>query len=200
MPARLRRSAKVRLLWEMLRRPARQADEAKVGLTSLAEVPKRLPGDRRCVAWTRSGRRCRGRIRPGSEFCAFHDPSITAEKRRANAIKAAQTRRTRASLPKGYPRRLTTPEAARAALERLYAEIRAGVVTPEQARLLLEVLQRLLDRPAVRSGNMVQPSTHASAAQASYEPSGEVKPATWQLDLFTAPSQVDVAVRRAAHN
>lgn len=200
MPARLRRSAKVRLFWEMLRRPGRQADDARAGSTSLAEVPKRLPGDRRCAARTRSGRRCRGRIRPGSEFCVFHDPSITAETRRANAIKAAQTRRAKASLPKGYPRRLTTPEAARAALERLYAEIRTGVVTPEQAKVLLEVLQRLLDSAAGRSGKTAQPSTHASALQDPYGPGGEVKPATWQLDLFTAPSQADVAVRRAAHN
>jgi hypothetical protein len=145
---RVRRSAKTgnsALLWEALRLPVAQAGNSGTVSGDRTAVVKRLPFDSRCAARTKDGRRCRCKVRWDADYCPFHDPSITAEVRRAKARKAAQSRRARPALPKGYPRRLNTPEAARVAMERLYLETRVGLVTPRQARALLKIIDHLLN-------------------------------------------------------
>jgi hypothetical protein len=122
------------------------------------------------MARTRSSQRCRGRALAGKDFCFFHDPSITEETRRANARKAAQARRAKPRLPKGYPRRLTTPEAARAALERLYLETRADLVTPQQAQALLEILNRMIHGTRGRSRRRVEAPVRPAASEHLPEP------------------------------
>ncbi len=146
------RKANSTLLWEALRAPSAELPETEGVPKPSESAQRRSPFDDRCVARTKNGHRCRCRSRVGSDYCTFHDPSVSADERRAKARKAATTRRSRPTLPKGYPRRLSNPEAARMALERLYVEARAGQVTPEQAEALLHIINRLIDWPAHRSG------------------------------------------------
>lgn len=137
---------------------------------AVSTVFVRMPGDTRCIARCKSGSRCRGRIRKGSDYCLFHDPAMTPERRRAMAAKAAQSSRKRAALPKGYPRRLNTPEAVCRALDRLYREIRTGVVDAAMGRTLLAILLHLADRQrgqngtAERSARRIQAIANALAA------------------------------------
>ncbi len=200
--ARSRRSTKKKkamLLWERLP-SARQGDDAKPHAGHAPGLPKRVPGDGRCTARTLSGRRCRGRVRAGSEFCAFHDPSGTAEVRRANAAKAAQARRAKPKLPKGYPRRLTTPEAACAALGQLYLETRAGLVTPQQAQVLMQILERMLQEWLGRPHKMKGPSRPAAAGDGRNGGLLEAQPMIPHPDMLAPPRRADIAIRQVSHN
>ena len=60
---------------------------------------------------TKSGRRCRGRIRKGSDFCPFHDPNVPEALRRQNAAKGGRSHHRLAHLPDGYLRKLTSRAA-----------------------------------------------------------------------------------------
>ena len=105
----------------------------------------RLPGDLRCLARRKDGQRCRGRIREGSDYCVFHDPAVSAEERRANAAKGGRSDKRRARLPRGYPARLDNLHTVQKAMDRLYREIRAGVVDLETGRALFEILRPLVE-------------------------------------------------------
>jgi hypothetical protein len=133
------------LLWETLyvRPEKRQRDGNGNGTTN--SRTRRLPFDRRCSALTKSGKRCRGRIREGTEFCPFHDPAVSRERRRQIASKGGRRRRRLAHLPDGYLRRLTSRRAVGDAMDRLYREVRLGVITPEMGTVLFRVLTRILD-------------------------------------------------------
>jgi len=48
-------------------------------------------------------------------------------------------------LPEGYPRRLSSPTAIGKAMDRLYREIRSGMVSPDMGRILFNILTRILD-------------------------------------------------------
>lgn len=132
------------LLWEALCSNAAPGMQPGAPATSDPVVPRRLPFDTRCAAITKSGRRCRGRIREGTEYCVFHDPAV-AERRRRAAGKRGRARRRLAHLPGGYLAKLTSRRAVGQAMDRLYREIRLGLVTPEMGRVLFDVLTRLLD-------------------------------------------------------
>jgi hypothetical protein len=94
---------------------------------------------------TRSGTRCRCRIRKGSDFCQFHDPGVSAERRRLTAAKGGRNSRKLSHIPGGYLRKLTNRTAAGQAMDRLYREVRLGVVTPEMGKVLFDILTRILD-------------------------------------------------------
>ena len=139
------------LLWEHLSaflRPA-EAESADANAVCLRSV--RLPYDKRCSAITKAGTRCHGRIKPGSEFCFFHDPALTRERRRLMAAKGTRKRRL-AHLPDGYLRKLSNRAAVATAMDRLYREIRLGRVTLEMGEVLFKILTRLLDSGLVDAG------------------------------------------------
>ncbi len=124
----------------------------------------RLPYDRRCAAKTKSGRRCRGKIREGTEFCSFHDPEVSEQQRRYNATKGGRSRRRLSHIPDGYLRKLTDRASVGHAMDRLYREVRLGVVTPEMGRVLFDILCRLLDSMQSEDGLFGQTRTRAGRA------------------------------------
>lgn len=130
------------LLWEHLgildRIPSDNGETPKV-----TQQTKRLPFDMRCLAVTKSGRRCKGRVLPHREHCVCHDPEAIA-KRRASAARS-RGRSKLARLPEGYLRRISDRRSVGQAMDRLYREIRLGIITPDMGRVLFDVLTRLLD-------------------------------------------------------
>lgn len=138
------------LLWEMLeaRTPPTadtQARGASVSSTSTRSHTKRLPFDLFCCAVTKSGRRCRGKIRKDSEYCVFHDPELATKRQKALRSTPAKRRRKLSHLPDGYLRKLSDHRAIGQAMDRLYREIRLGIITPDMGRVMFAVLTRILD-------------------------------------------------------
>lgn len=148
------------LLWEALRSLRR--DGATGAGASPAPVYTREPTNKQCAATTRSGRRCKGKARPGQEFCPFHDPGLSAEQRREIASKGGRSHRRMNDLPDGYLRKLQTPAAVGEAMDRLYREVRLGKIEPGMGRTLLDILTRLHDRlsnrPPVKTPSVVRPT------------------------------------------
>jgi hypothetical protein len=140
------------LLWEVLRLPINGQNRPNANGKCITLQSQRLPYDKRCVAITKAGTRCRGRIQPGKDCCFFHDPEMTAEFRRRMAAKAAQSRRRLSHLPDGYLRKLSSIAAVGQAMDRLYREVRLGIITPEMGNVLFKVLTRLLDSGLVSTG------------------------------------------------
>ncbi len=143
------------LLWEALNRP-KTNDETKseeeaspTTVTPPVMRSARLPYDRRCGALTKAGSRCRGRTINHSEFCLFHDPEVAEKRRRTMAGSRARRRRRLSRLPDGYLRKLTSTAAIGSAMDRLYREIRLGVITPEMGGVMFAILSRLLDSDLV---------------------------------------------------
>jgi hypothetical protein len=85
-------------------------------------------------------------VREGSEFCPFHDPALSEERRRQIAAMGGRSHHRLSHLPDGYLRKLTTRRAVADAMDRLYREVRNGVITPEMGTVLFNVLTRLLDK------------------------------------------------------
>lgn len=141
------------LLWESLRsEPCADAAENQLPGVATA-VSRRLPYDRRCAAKTKSGKRCRGTIREGTEYCVFHDPSLAAVRIQRQAAARDSRRRNKLSiLPDGYLRRLTSRRGVGQALDRLYREIRVERMTVEMGRVLLDILARLMDAGLCEDG------------------------------------------------
>ncbi|MGQ9648565.1 MAG: hypothetical protein ACUVXJ_00455 [Phycisphaerae bacterium] len=133
------------LLWEALRFRT-QKQEGGAARIEPTQIYTREPKQKQCAATTRSGRRCRGKARPGQDFCPFHDPNLTAEQRREIASRGGRSRRRLSHLPDGYLRKLTTPAAVGEAMDRLYREVRLGIVDPAMGRTLMDILTRLHDR------------------------------------------------------
>lgn len=133
------------LLWEALkaRTEAEPRDAAAAG--TVAAAVGRLPFDRRCAAIAKNGKRCRGKIREGREWCVFHDPEVTTRRKPEPAPESVRRHRRLAHLPDGYLRKLTNHRAVGNALDRIYREIRLGIVTPEMGRVLFGILTRLMD-------------------------------------------------------
>ena len=150
------------LFWEWLSVEPSGSRAAVPGTAT--EGLKRLPFDHRCSAITKAGRRCKGRICQGGDFCAFHDPAITREQRRRNGAKGGRVSRHLATLPGGYLSKLTTRRAIGDAMDRLYREVRSGLVTPEMGNVLFSVLTRLLDAGLWRDGKIpVRPNGRSRA-------------------------------------
>ncbi len=139
------------LLWEVL---SAVTDQPATQPTSGHAVPPRtvrLPYDKRCAAITKLGTRCRGKILNGGDFCLFHDP-VLAAKRRRQPTAGDQRRRRMMHLPDGYLRKLTNVRAVGEAMDRLYREVRLGIVTVEMGEVLFNILTRLVDSGLVATG------------------------------------------------
>jgi len=132
------------LMWERLgfRRGAVRGKSVVSGTT---RAVTRLPFDTRCSALTKAGRRCRARIVKGTDFCQFHDPTVSPERRREIASKGGRSRCGLAHIPGGYLRKLNTRRAVGDAMDRLYREVRLGIVTPEMGAVLFGILTRVMD-------------------------------------------------------
>ena len=152
------------LLWESLMAPPRTGSSTESRAGNRAGGTRRLPYDKRCAGITKAGRRCRGRIRQGSEFCPFHDPALTAERRRRNAAKGGKSHHRLANLPDGYLRKLTSRRAVGDAMDRLYREVRLGVITPEMGSVLLAILTRIMDTELGGQGTVSTGSRRRSKA------------------------------------
>jgi len=135
------------VLWEVLRGQVAVDDRCSktTGGGNTTRTTARLPYETRCSAVTKAGKRCRGRIRADSEFCAFHDPAIADKRREAMAEARRDRRRRYAHVPEGYLRKLTNRTAVGRAMDRLFREVRLGAVTPEMGSVLFGILTRLLD-------------------------------------------------------
>lgn len=157
------------LLWETLTVEAEaraKAKQAKDGESVKRAIRgKRLPYDKRCAALARTGQRCKGRIRDGSDYCAFHDPAMTAERRRRIAAKGGKSKRNLAHLPGGYLRKLNSRQAVGQAMDQLYREIRLGLLTPEMGRVLFDILTRLLDSGLCDNGKVASQLNGRSRAE-----------------------------------
>jgi hypothetical protein len=132
------------LFWEALNSLRRRNPTARLSLPS-ALGARRLPYDKRCAAITKSGKRCRGRIREGSDYCFFHDPEVSAQQRQHNCSKGGRNRFRLSHLPDGYLRKLKSRASIAEAMDRLYREVRLGIVTPEMGSVLFSILTRMLD-------------------------------------------------------
>jgi hypothetical protein len=91
------------------------------------------------------GRRCRGKVRPGREWCVFHDPELIEKRVRSAASPHSRRRRRLSRLPDGYLRKLSNRAAVGEAMDRLYREVRLGLITPKMGEVLFSILTRLLD-------------------------------------------------------
>ena len=140
------------LFWEALHTSLKGLESKSGNHNSLAHRTPRLPFDKRCGALTKTGTRCRGRIRKGSEFCPFHDPAVIAE-RRQPAAKHRPSHRRLTRLPNGYLRKLTDLTSIGQAMDRLYREVRLGIVTVEMGRVLFNILTRLMEADWIKTGS-----------------------------------------------
>lgn len=152
------------LLWELVSSelPASQT-AARPHLDQVRHY-QRLPYDTRCSARTKAGRRCRGKIRQGTEFCPFHDPAITPERRRRIAAKGGRSRNPLAHMPDGYLRKIKNRADVGHCMDRLYREVRLGVVTPQMGSVLFNILCRLLDSGIVDGSKPPTSPTRRSKA------------------------------------
>jgi len=151
------------LLWEALTR-LRTVEPADSSRAEEVLCPQRLPYDRRCATVTKSGRRCRGRIRNGSEHCALHDPAVVHARMLRRSSPKTIARRRLSHLPDGYLRKLSNRAAVGAAMDRLYRELRLGLVSPEMGSVLFSILTRLLDSGMVDSGSVAIAARRRSRA------------------------------------
>ena len=143
------------LLWELLSKPLTQILNQGDDNQRSLPLSRRLPYETRCSTITRSGKRCRGKIRKGSEFCVLHDPEIV-ERRRGGIRPSRKSTRYRLShLPDGYLRKLSKRAAVGNAMDRLYREIRLGIISPEMGAVLFEILVRLMDSGMLNDSRII---------------------------------------------
>lgn len=166
------------LFWEAMngkrRRKRALAEEVGIG------TGVRLPFDHRCRGTTKSGKRCKARVREGTEYCIFHDPSVPEEARRRAASKGGRSRRRLSHLPDGYLRPLTDRASLGNALDRLYREVRLGIITPEMGRVLFDILCRVMDDDFAAPVVSTEPQKRTRKGKA-YRMRGKLK------DLLTEP-------------
>lgn len=131
------------LLWEYLAVPERDPKANGAAITLPAPQSVRLPYDTRCAALTKSGHRCKGRVLPERECCFCHDPESIAKRQASGRRSKHRSKLSR--LPDGYLRKITNRRSVGEAMDRLYREIRLGIITPDMGRVLFGILTRLLD-------------------------------------------------------
>lgn len=142
------------LFWEVVASSRPKIKVSTKQRRSVASQSKRLPFDKRCTAITKSGRRCRGRIYGDGMLCIFHDPAFAAKRRQRLVASAGRRRRRLTHIPDGYLRKLTNRRTVGQAMDRLYREVRLGIITPEMGRVLFNVLNRMLDSGLADDGNI----------------------------------------------
>ncbi|MCH7885720.1 MAG: hypothetical protein IIC01_10775 [Planctomycetes bacterium] len=133
------------LLWEFLTAPIENETEKSDQKSAIAPRRRRLPYETRCSAITKAGRRCRGRIHKGSELCIFHDPVVAAKRQQRLAAKRRPGNRRLTHLPDGYLRKLSNRRSVGNAMDRLYREVRLGIITPEMGNVMFGILTRIID-------------------------------------------------------
>lgn len=190
------------LLWEALSTPQPRSNSSGAQSDQAGTVRhcvRRLPFDKRCSCLTKSGTRCRGRIHRDGEYCVFHDP-VVAAKRKEGRSNVNKRRRRLSHIPDGYLRRLTSTAAVGNAMDRLYREVRLGVVTPEMGRVLFGILTRLLDADLVRSGPHPERTKAAKIRPNLSKLLTRSEKKAWMLAVDNAPEvrKNDRASRRAA--
>jgi hypothetical protein len=153
------------LLWETLSGRSSSEKRPKERSGGDANRPPRLPFDKRCAGLTRAGKRCKGRIKGQSEFCSFHDPAMTADRRKRNAAMGGRSRTNLAHVPGGYLRKLNSLRAVGDAMDRLYREVRLGLVTPEMGSVLFRILTRVLDAGLYEKKTNSAPSRRAKVVR-----------------------------------
>jgi len=132
------------LFWETLNALRQRRSNGSLKTPSSLQS-RRLPFDKRCAAITKTGKRCRGWVREGSDYCFFHDPEISPQQRRHICSKGGRNRRRLSHLPDGYLRKLKDRASIGEAMDRLYREVRLGIVTPEMGTVLFNILTHMLD-------------------------------------------------------
>lgn len=150
------------LFWELLRAPKTNNGQVHSTEPDASFETVRLPFDKRCSMITKSGRRCRGHVRKDAHWCPLHDP-VVMEKRRQR-LSAPRRRNTLAHLPDGYLRKLTSTATVGNAMDRLYREVRLGVVTPEMGSVLFGILTRLMDSGLLDVGKAGPRAPHRTKA------------------------------------
>lgn len=136
----------IMLLWEAL---ATKPDEERLQARPQTPAPchtQRLPFDKRCIASTKSGHRCKGKIYRDTEWCIFHHPELAAKRQATLAQKRANKERNSVEkMPVQYLRKLSDRRSVGQAMDRLYRDLLGGRATPEMGRVLFGILERLLD-------------------------------------------------------
>ena len=89
---------------------------------------------------------------------------MTSERRKSNAAKGGRSHHRLSNLPDGYLRKLTSRRAVGDAMDRLYREVRLGVITPEMGSVLFGILTRIMDSGLCDGGvPRTKPSTRSKA-------------------------------------
>ena len=133
------------LLWEAAHEAGMPKKGRQGAVQPISSRLRSIQQPDRCTAITRVGRRCRCRKAEGSEFCSFHDPVISAQIREKAQAKREAKKRELSSLPEGYLKTLSTIDGIADALDRLYREVRLGIVSPRTASVMLAIIDRLLE-------------------------------------------------------
>lgn len=149
------------LLWEALRSSTPRITPSE-STTTPVRATTRLPYETQCAAVKKGGRRCRGKAITNSEYCLFHDPATAAKRRQAMNTPAAKRHRKLSQIPGGYLRKLSNRAAVGNAMDRLYREIRTGIVTPEMGNVLFGILTRIADNELALT-NKSKPNGRARA-------------------------------------
>ena len=181
------------LFWELLNLPSERNGGPPTAQPA-ALYPRRLPFDKRCAVVTKSGKRCKGRIRAGADHCPLHDPALAARRRLRPAARDARAHRRLSHLPDGYLRKLTNRAAVGNAMDRLYRELRLGIVTNEMGSILFGILTRLLDSGLVDSGKLTADVGKRSKANRLRPKLSEFltrsERAAWKRAVGNAPASV----------
>jgi hypothetical protein len=110
------------------------------------------------------------------------------------ASKGIRVHRRLSHLPDGYLRKLTNRAAVGNAMDRLYRELRLGIVTNEMGSVLFGILTRLLDSGLVDSGKLTAAAGNRSKANRLRPKLNEwlTRPerAAWQRAVANAPASV----------
>ncbi len=182
------------LLWEMLTKPVRRELSGTGTGEQTITTAVRLPYDTRCSVITKSGKRCRGRIRKGTEFCPLHDPTLVERREQRSAVARAKRRNRLSHLPDGYLRKLTNRAAVGNAMDRLYREVRLGIISPEMAKVMFGILTRLMDSGLLDGGRIVDVAKSRSKADRLRPTMKELltrtERADWQRAIASAPASV----------
>ncbi len=134
------------LFWELLQKKSAGSHTKQTAQrNTVAASTLRLPFDTRCSAITKLGKQCKGRVRSGRDWCPFHDPEIIARRQQNRSSPARKTRLKLTHLPDGYLRKIKDRTSVGHAMDRLYREIRLGIITPEMGRVMFSVLNRILE-------------------------------------------------------
>ncbi len=186
------------LFWEMLEAAPSPAGGESSETKPEASRMRRLPFDIFCCAVTKSGRRCRGKVRSGGEYCIFHDPELVAKRKRAMASAPAKRRRKLSHLPDGYLRKLSDHRSIGQAMDRLYREVRLGIITPQMGRVLFSVLTRLLDSGLADLNGAPKAPSRTKAARMRPKLSDlltQAEKAAWKKAVANAPGMQGEASR-----